>query len=110
MNKFFPVKKELRIEKIEYNNEIYVRTKEVAVFLGVKQPFEFNSAIKNWSRTAILKGKDTEDFRNTTDEARTTFINIKDMIKFLEQGLIPHKMEQSSKEKVLVAFKNALGW
>lgn len=110
MTKYFPIKKELRIEKIEYMGEVYVRTKEVASFLGVKQPFEFNGDIRRWNGAVILKGQATENFRGQDDEARTTFITIRDMVRFLEQGTINHKISWEYKNAVLDVFMNELGW
>lgn len=97
----FEVKRELTAEVIAYGGEHYMRTREVAQLIGVKQQYEFNADIKrSIGVKAILKGEDTRDFRGQDDDKRTTFINIKKLIVFLQCGEINHKMIQSKKEEV----------
>ena len=98
----FEVKRTLTAEVIAHENEYYMRTREVAQVLGVKQQYEFNADIKrSLGSKAILKGEDTLDFRGIDDTDKTTFINIKKLIIFLQCGEINHKMIQGKKEEVL---------
>lgn len=87
-------KRQMEIELIKSGQEYFVRTREVAGVLGVKQPFEFCSNVRKvLGDKAILTGERTEAFRNEKeDEARTTFINIRDLYTFLVSGTIYHKM------------------
>jgi hypothetical protein len=87
-------KRQLEVNLFEVNGRYYVRTREVAGVLGVKQPFEFTANIKRvLGDKVILSGDKTETFRDTTeDDNRTTFISTKDLFRFLYCGDICHKM------------------
>lgn len=78
----------------------YVRTFDIATYLGSRQPMEFNRDINEYfSKYAsplkpdvILKGNDTAAFRDLDyDTARTTFIEIHDMREFLLRSLVETK-------------------
>ena len=101
----FEVKRTLKAEVISHEGKHYMRTREVAQILGVKQQYEFNADIKrNLGSRGLLKGEDTLDFRGLDDTDRTTFIEIKKLIMFLQCGEINHKMIQGKKEEMIEAL------
>lgn len=51
-----PVVRTIQVEVIPYNGQYFVRTREIANLLEIKQPFEFNADIKKHNPTYILKG------------------------------------------------------
>lgn len=87
-----PIRITKTIQVVEYEGRKYVRTRDVADVLEIKQPYEFNSDIKNvLGESAILKGKDTEGFRTVDDTVRTTYIEVMPMVRFLQRGMLRHK-------------------
>lgn len=85
--------RKLTVEVLCHENEMYVRTREVAQVLGIKQPFEFTANIKSYlGNEFILKGEKTKDFRTSEDTERTTFINIKFLCFYLTFFPIHHKL------------------
>ena len=76
----FPVSRPLQINVYPHDGKYYFKTNDVAALLGIKQQFQFTKNIKEMLGTnAILKYKKTEAFRDPADEARTTFIEGKDL-------------------------------
>lgn len=81
----------MTIKKITYTKsfmpltdgkKVYVRTRDIADALGIKQPFEFNAYLKKYGK--VLKGDATEGFRKKNiDDSRTTFMQLKEIIKIL---------------------------
>lgn len=87
-------KRQLEIQLFRVCDKYFMRTREVAGVLGVKQPFEFTANIKRvMGDNVILSGDKTEVFRNEIDDdGRTTFISTRDLYRFLCIGEINHKM------------------
>lgn len=60
----------------------YVRTREIADALGIKQVYEFNSFLKKHGK--VLKGETTEDFRKKNiDTSTTTFMRFEEIYRIL---------------------------
>ena len=88
----FEVKSTLKAEVISHEGKYYMRTREVAQILGVKQQYEFNADIKrNLGSRGLLKGEDTLDFRGLDDTDRTTFIEFKKLIKSARDSALSFK-------------------
>lgn len=106
MNLSISVKTNYKIYKHKYR--YYMRTRDVASILGVKQQYEFNRNIKQefMDDKIILKGKSTEPFRTEDDCERTTFINVSDLILFLEAGNINHKFNIDKRNFLITYLKN----
>lgn len=101
--KNFTLKTERRLtaEVLCHEKNMYVRTREVAQVLGVKQQFEFTANIRReMGAKVILNGERTKGFRCAGDTEKTTFINIIDLYKFLKYYTINHKIIQSKKEEL----------
>ena len=91
------------VKVVEHENISYVRTRDIADALGVKQPFEFTSDIRETlGGQVVLNGEDTKDFRSGTDNARTPYVKVSDMIKFIEQGIINHRTNGTRKDVIAV--------
>lgn len=107
MKKFkMPVNRVLEVEVIEHEGKYYARTRELAYLLGVKQQYELNADIKEYSHDYILNYKNTEDFRTCEDEPRTTFIELKNFLRYLESGAIAHKMIGSKRDELVRYLKS----
>lgn len=91
------------VKVVEYSKVSYVRTRDIADALGVKQPFEFTSNIReSLGGHVILSGEDTKEFRGGTDNTRTPYIKVVDMIEFLERGVLKHKTNGTRKDIINV--------
>lgn len=89
---YLPIVVEHRIRIVEHNRINYVRTRDISDVIGVKQPFQFTSDIRQaMGGSVILQGEDSKELRDSTDNARTPYIKVVDMIEFLEAGLMGHK-------------------
>ena len=103
------------VRKIEipvYNDvrNYYVKTRDVAMVLGVKQPFEFTAGIKKLlGNEAILKGEKTEAFRLSEDSSRTTFVSCNSLFEYLNNPSAKvNKMIPSKKDDLLDELSNFL--
>lgn len=97
------------VKVVEYENISYVRTRDIADALGIKQPFEFTSDIRKvLGGHTVLSGEDTKEFRGGTDNSRTPYVKVSDMIEFLERGVLNHKTNGTRKNviAVLQAYMN----
>lgn len=97
------------VKVVEYENISYVRTRDIADALGIKQPFEFTSDIRKvLGGHTVLSGEDTKEFRGGTDNSRTPYVKVSDMIEFLERGVLNHKTNGTRKNviTVLQAYMN----
>jgi|GEM_PF-3332316 len=54
---------QLRAFKNPVSGNYYLLVRELAVYIGAKQPFEFTSEIKAWRKNSVLSGGYTETFR-----------------------------------------------
>lgn len=100
-----PVQRVLEIRAVEYEGKYYARTRELASFLGVKQQYELNSDIKKASSEYILNYEKTKEFRQPDDEPRTTYIELKNFLKYLESSVILHKMLIEKKSELINYLK-----
>lgn len=106
MELIIPIKTQYKI--FESNNRRYMRTRDLAHILEVKQPFEFTSNIKKefMDESVILKGSITKSFRDVEDSDRTTFIDIDDALLMLEYGEFKHKINKDRKHFMITYLKN----
>ena len=80
------------VKVVTYNHVSYVRTRDIADALGIKQPFEFTSNIRKiMGGHVVLSGEDTKEFRCEEDNTRTPYVRVSDMIDFLSKGVLYHK-------------------
>lgn len=85
----FPVSRIIQATVFPYDGKYYFKTREVADLLGIKQPFQFNSDIKDMlGKNAILKGHYTEPFRGAGDSKRDTFIEGSNLLYILENSSV----------------------
>lgn len=102
------VKHNVRVVEHEFIS--YVRTRDIADALGVKQPFEFTSDIrKSLGGHSVLSGEDTRAFRHEEDNSRTTYTKVLDMIQFLKTGTMNHKTNGTKQDiiDILEAYMSA---
>lgn len=67
------------------DDNYYLKTHDVARYLSIKQPFEFNSSIKEiYGDENIISGESTTSFRTIFDNKKTTYINAKTLLMYLE--------------------------
>lgn len=101
-----PVSRTVEVKSVLFNNRWYARTRDIAWLLGIKQQFEFTSDIKRaLGEDVILKYERTEPFRFKGDVPRTTYIEITDVIKFLNSSSIHHKMLIEKKDEFIRELK-----
>lgn len=80
----FPVERVIRMKVFKYNGRHYVRTREIADLLGMKQPFQFTANVREYlGDGCILNGEDTKPFREECDNNRVTFIEVNDLLDYL---------------------------
>ena len=80
----FPITRVIEMKVFHHNGKHYVRTRDAADLLGMKQPFQFTAYCREFlGENAILKGNDTESFRDGEDSPRVTFIEISDLLDYL---------------------------
>lgn len=80
----FPVERVIRMKVFPHNGRYYVRTREIADLLGMKQPFQFTADVREFlGEGCILNGDDTKPFREEYDTNRVTFIAINDLLEYL---------------------------
>ena len=80
----FPVSRPLEAKVYPYNGKYYFRTSDIAILLGVKNPFAFTADIKDiLGDKVILKGAATEKFRGPDNGKRVTFIEGKELLNVL---------------------------
>lgn len=80
----FPITRVIEMKVFHYNGKHYVRTRDAADLLGMKQPFQFTAYCREFlGENAILKGEDTESFRSAEDSPRVTFIEANDLLNYL---------------------------
>lgn len=100
-----PVMVEHRIRIVEHERMSYVRTRDISDILGIKQPFQFTKDIREaMGGYVILQGEDTKELRDATDNTRTPYIKVADMIEYLEAGIPNHKTN-GMKPTVINALK-----
>ena len=91
----------------EFQGDSYIRTKDLAGLLKIKQQYEFTSHIKKTlGEFAIKKGAQTLPFRSENDCSRTTFLSIPDAINYLELVIHrPYKYNTYQLQNVLFELK-----
>lgn len=80
----FPVVRTIRMKVYSHNGKKYVRTRDAADLLGMKQPFQFTANCRKYlGEGSILNDAKTEAFRSEEDSSRVTFIEISDLLDYL---------------------------
>lgn len=80
----FPVERVIRMKVYRHNGKHYVRTRDVADLLGMKQPFQFVANCREiLGEGSILNAEDTESFRGAENSGRVTFIEANDLLDYL---------------------------
>lgn len=80
----FPVERVIRMKVYRHNGMHYVRTRDAADLLGMKQPFQFTANCREiLGEGSILNGEDTESFRGEENSGRVTFIEANDLLNYL---------------------------
>ena len=75
---------ELKIYKDKETGTPYLKVRDVAAVLGIKQPFEFTADIKKkHGPDSIKTGYDLPHLLNTDDTKRATYVSFKDLYDFL---------------------------
>lgn len=92
------VKHEVRV--VEHELVTYVRTRDIADALGIKQPFQFTKDIRVRLGDVVLNGTDTQDFRSPDDNSRTPYVRLSHMIEFLKGGVRKHKTNGTVSEVI----------
>ncbi len=83
-NYIFPVERTIRMKVYCHNGKQYVRTRDAADLLGMKQPFQFTANCRQlMGEGSILNEEKTEAFRGKEDSGRVTFIEINDLLDYL---------------------------
>lgn len=78
------VDRKIVVKAFPYWGEYYLRTRDVANYIGVKQPFAFTEDIKDvLGYEKILKYEDAAGFRQKEDLPTTTFISARDLYTYL---------------------------
>ena len=95
----------VQVKLFEYEGNKYVRMRELAYLLGIKQPFEFTRTIKQHSESAILKGVTTKDFRDDIDNNTTIFVNLKELYAFLLDGERVHRLLLPIREMLILELQ-----
>ena len=77
----------VNIEMLTDGKTYFLRTREIAVACGIKQPFEFTSFLKKISKKAVIKGKASEKFRDkNADNSKSTFIKLSDALVIMRNN------------------------
>lgn len=103
----FPFSRTVGAKVYTIGDKCYVKTKEIAILLGIKQPFEFARHIKKaLDEETVLSLKRAEFiYQDEREEFKSTFIEVKDMIKYLRRKNIP-EAKTPYMERVIEALEN----
>lgn len=81
---YFPVERIIRMKVYCHNGKHYVRTRDAADLLGMKQPFQFTANCRKvLGEGSILNEEATESFRGEENNGRVTFIEANDLLDYL---------------------------
>lgn len=73
------------VELIPFEKAYYVRVREIADLLDIKQPFEFYSYLRK-KKANVLNDKKTEEFRDKNiDSSRTIFMELPELLNILKK-------------------------
>ena len=80
----FPVERVITMKVYCHNGKRYVRTRDAADLLGMKQPFQFTANCRKiLGEGSILNEEATETFRGEENNGRVTFIEVNDLYDYL---------------------------
>lgn len=79
---YLSITRTVKAEILTYNNTNYVRTREIADILGVKQPFEFTHHIEEELGPVTVR---KAPFASKTDSSRTVFVSVNNMLAYMER-------------------------
>ena len=101
-----PITRTITVEVIPFEGKNYVRTREIANLLEIKQPFEFASDIKKYNNTFILSEEDTEHIRTSTDRKNVTFIELDNLLEYLDTNTrLNHRANNILKDQLIMYLK-----
>ena len=85
----------------------YLKIRDVAAVLGVKQPFEFTADLKlRLTPDAIKSGRNLIDLTPVDDSLRATYITLLDLYRFLDcGGEWKCKMNLTKKRELITELK-----
>lgn len=78
---YLGITRTVKAEILTHNNINYVRTREIADILGVKQPFEFTHHIEEELGPVTVR---QAPFATKQDSSRTVFISVNNMLAYME--------------------------
>lgn len=85
MKSYLDIERILKLEKYYFSGELYLKIRDVASFIDIKQPFQLTADIKKrYGNSSILKGNITECFRDHGDTSRTVFVKAASLLDFLK--------------------------
>lgn len=106
---FFPIKRVLQIRVYCYNEKRYFRTRDVALLLDIKQPFQFTADIRRLlGAGSIVKGYRSEPFRLEEDNSKTTFIEMHDLYRCLSSYYDCGSMLMDKRQEMLNMLKTMI--
>lgn len=91
-----PVKRVINITITEHKGVKYLKPKDVASLLEIKQPFQFLADIRNIMGNVLMKGTATAEFRDDCEHGKTVYMKVDDMHKYLNNCIIfqTHNMQK----------------
>ena len=92
---------------IEHEESYYVRVSDVAHVLGAKQPFTFSSDIVKFfeGHQVIKTGVATEPFRRTEDTSRTPYIEVRDLVYYLQMAKMGQPLSANNKRRLIAELE-----
>ena len=92
---------------IEHEEKYYVRVSDVAHVLGAKQPFTFSSDIvKYFEGNHVIKtGVATEPFRRPDDNARTPYIEVSNIVYYLQTAKMGQPLSANNKRRLIAELE-----
>lgn len=99
---YFPVKRVLSIKVYCHMGKRYFRTRDIALLLDIKQPFQFTEYCRKLlGPGSIVKGYRSEAFRLEEDNSKTTFIEMRDLYRYLSAYHDGSNMLMDKRQEVL---------
>lgn len=101
----------MKIYVSKKTNARYLKTRDVAIVLGIKQPFEFVHDLKNrFGNKAIKTRRDIPDILPADDSLRATYISVLDLYRYLTCGSDwKFKMDMKKKQELARELHELLG-
>lgn len=85
-----------------FRKKHYVKIREIAWLLEIKQQYDFTKSLKEiYGEDKILKGLETQSFRDATDNSKTTFVDLETLQEYFSRPdirLFHHVNEKKLKQ------------